>query len=157
MGGVLLFGRMVECHCSHGLVREDTIERIDAPATGGGRRADATATRRHGARALVLTLLLALSLLAIPAPTVRAATRTVTNTNDSGPGSLRQEISDAAPGDTITFALPAGPQSIALSSAPLSLFKQVTIQGPGSGALTVTASISGMTISNTRHIFRERV
>ena len=32
-----------------------------------------------------------------------AATVTVLNTNDNGPGSLRQALVDAAPGDTIDF------------------------------------------------------
>lgn len=31
-------------------------------------------------------------------------TITVTNANDSGPGSLRQAVVDAMPGDTIIFA-----------------------------------------------------
>ena len=42
-----------------------------------------------------------LSLLwALAAPAV-----TVTTLDDSGPGSLRQAISDAAPGDTLDFAV----------------------------------------------------
>ncbi len=35
-----------------------------------------------------------------------AATQTVTNHDDSGPGSLRDAIANAAPGDTIAFELP---------------------------------------------------
>ena len=35
---------------------------------------------------------------------VAQAAITVTSLNDSGPGSLRQAIADAAPGDTIDFA-----------------------------------------------------
>jgi hypothetical protein len=36
-----------------------------------------------------------------------AATLTVTNLADNGPGSLRQLIADASPGDTLDFASPA--------------------------------------------------
>jgi hypothetical protein len=36
---------------------------------------------------------------------VSAAIITVTNINDNGPGSLRQSILDAAPGDTINFSV----------------------------------------------------
>ena len=43
----------------------------------------------------------ALPLLAAPA--AQAATLTVTNPNDSGAGSLRQAVADAAGGDTIEF------------------------------------------------------
>src|SRR5512141_118084 len=53
-------------------------------------------------RALLLGLALACPL--------SAATLTVTNTNDSGPGSLRQAITDAnaAPASTIAFAIGSG-------------------------------------------------
>jgi hypothetical protein len=45
-------------------------------------------------------LLLTLAVTVMPA---RAASFTVTNLDDSGAGSLRQAIIDAASGDTITF------------------------------------------------------
>jgi hypothetical protein len=47
-----------------------------------------------------------------------AGTITVINQNDDGPGSLRQAISDAGPGDTV--AVPAGTYTL-ISSAPTSL------------------------------------
>src|SRR5689334_23983839 len=47
-----------------------------------------------------------------------AATITVTTTADSGAGSLRQAILDAASGDTINFSLPAN-STITLTSAEL--------------------------------------
>lgn len=66
-----------------------------------------------------------------------ATTWTVTNTDDSGPGSLRDAIANAAAqGDTINFAL-AYPATITLSRA-LVLNKSVVIRGPGSDNLTVT-------------------
>ena len=48
--------------------------------------------------------LLSVLLLCAMATQTGAATITVTNTNDSGPGSLRQAIINASPGDTINFA-----------------------------------------------------
>jgi hypothetical protein len=86
------------------------------------------------------------------------------NGNDSGPGSLRQAILDALPGDTINFA--AGVTVINLTSNFLLVGKDLTVSGPGAVYLvvqrgaatsfeifhvypaTVTASISGLTISN---------
>ncbi|HKR61038.1 MAG TPA: choice-of-anchor Q domain-containing protein [Pyrinomonadaceae bacterium] len=100
------------------------------------------------------------------------STLTVTNTNDSGPGSLRQAISSANSGDTISFTLPAG-SIITLTSGELLIQnKNLAIVGPGAHELTIqrsttsgtpqfrifhvtsnsggnfTVSISGVTISN---------
>ncbi len=48
-----------------------------------------------------------------------AATITVTSAADSGPGTLRQAILDAASGDTINFSLPSGTTEITLTSNEL--------------------------------------
>ncbi len=83
-----------------------------------------------------LTLSIAISALlalAVAAPTQAA---TVSNTNDSGPGSLRQAIAEAVPGETI--AVPAGTYS--LSSAPLAIEKSLTLAGKGS-AETIIRSV----------------
>ncbi len=111
---------------------------------------------------VVLMVLLATAVTATIPAHVRAAT-TVQNGNDSGAGSLRQAISDAAVGDTITFA--SNVSTITLTSGELPLTKNVTVTGPGATALTVkrdasaprfgifivnmdvTAAISGLTIS----------
>ncbi len=86
----------------------------------------------------------------------------VTNTNDGGPNSLRQAVLDSLSGDTITFNLPAGPNTITLQTAIL-IDKNIVITGPANGPLTVsgggfvrvfnvmagtTASLSNMTIAN---------
>jgi hypothetical protein len=95
-----------------------------------------------------------------------AATQTVTNHDDSGPGSLRDAIANAAPGDTIAFELPA-PDTITLTTDELLIDKDLTITGPGADLLTVARSsasgtpafrifdvvegaitINGLTISN---------
>src|SRR5438309_655561 len=53
-----------------------------------------------------------------------AATLTVTNLNDSGAGSLRQAIADAASGDTINFAVA---DTITLSSGELLITNNLAI------------------------------
>jgi hypothetical protein len=60
----------------------------------------------------------------LPAASAQGAI-TVANTNDSGPGSLRQAIADAPPGETID--LPAG--TYTLTSGPLEIGKSLTIVG----------------------------
>ena len=98
-------------------------------------------THRHNA-------LGALSALCV-ASGLQAATYTVTNLQDGDDGSLRQAILDANanPGpDTIKFALPDGPGTIALSSGELAITDDVTIDG---------ATQPGMIVSgrNTSRVF----
>src|SRR5262249_48289076 len=64
------------------------------------------------------------------------AVLTVTTLQDAGPGSLRDEIAAAAPGDTINFAVT---RTIDLASGQLAVNKNLTIQGPGANNLTVSA------------------
>ena len=63
----------------------------------------------------------------------------VMNTNDSGPGSLRQAIVDAAPGNVIYFDPTLAGQTITLASQ-LIINKNLTIDGSG---LSPRVSISG--------------
>ena len=96
-----------------------------------------------------------------------ATNRTVTSTADSGFGTLRDAIAaSAASGDTIDFALVPN-STIALTSGELLIDRNLSINGPGANSLTVarsnggsffrvfrvtnpgvTASVSGLTISN---------
>jgi hypothetical protein len=88
-------------------------------------------------RALVFCALGFLAILLAPA--ANADTCTVTNTLDSGPGSLRQAVLDAAPGDTVLFdaAVFTIPLSIALND-PIIISKSLTIDGAASGSITPT-------------------
>ena len=83
--------------------------------------------------ALAACALLALLSADALAPRARAAASfAVTNTNDSGPGSLRQAITDANanPGaDTITFQIGTGPQTIRPAQRLPSLTEAVVIDG----------------------------
>ena len=74
-------------------------------------------------KALILSLLLALTVGMLGVTPAYAATLTVANSNDSGPGSLRQAIADAVPGDIITFS---GDMTIPLASE-LVISKDLTI------------------------------
>jgi hypothetical protein len=96
------------------------------------------------------------------------STLTVLNNLDSGAGSLRAEIAAAHSGDSIVFA--PNLNTIHLVSGELVINKNLTIQGPGAGLLTISAfnplsggdssrlfevdgaltnvSLSGLTISN---------
>ena len=91
-----------------------------------------------------------------------AAARTVTNCNNSGAGSLRQAVADAASGTTITFAPSLSCSTIPLKRA-IRLDRSVTIEGPGLNTLQmngnnavnifdvasgVTATIEGLTITS---------
>lgn len=63
----------------------------------------------------------------------------VTNDYDSGPGSLRQAIAEAAPDETIEFAL-TYPATITLTSGELVITKDLTIVGPGAELRTVSGN-----------------
>jgi hypothetical protein len=69
-----------------------------------------------------------------------AATFTVTNTNDSGAGSLRQAIIDAANGDTIDFNLTGCPCTIPILSTGFQIQKSLAILGLGADQLTIDGS-----------------
>ena len=135
-----------------------------AAARGGGPRPEATAGTRV-LRVVIAVLVIAgagLSLSVVTAPVAGAATQTVTNCGDSGPGSLRQAVLDAASGDTVSFALSPACSFINLAST-IDIATDVSIVGPGASALRVsqsvyktafsvasgvTASVSGLTIEN---------
>jgi hypothetical protein len=76
-------------------------------------------------------------LLCAIATTARANTITVINTNDSGPGSLRQALTDANDGDTIDFDPALNGQAIRLTGSELVVEDSVTISGPGPDLLAV--------------------
>jgi hypothetical protein len=69
-----------------------------------------------------------------------AATLVVTNVNDSGPGSLRQAIAEAQPGDEIRFAFRAG---LIRLNGDLYIDKDLTIVGLGSALLVIDANQAG--------------
>lgn len=78
-------------------------------------------------------------------PVVHAAPQVVTNLNDSGIGSLRQAILDAAPGDTITFNVSG---TISLASE-LVISKNLIITGPGPSNLIISGGLASRVIDNS--------
>ena len=102
------------------------------------------------------------------------STLTVTNTQDSGRGSLRAEIAAAQSGDTIVFSptltssssskphhggTTSTPGKITLTSGELDLTKNLTIQGPGAGQLTISGNSANWysDYSTTRNTYASRV
>src|SRR5215831_455862 len=79
-----------------------------------------------------------LSLVCLVSVAVQASILTVTNTNDNGPGSLRQAIVNANPGDTIDATGIIG--IITLTSGELPVNNGVTINGPGADLLVVNGN-----------------
>jgi predicted outer membrane repeat protein len=69
-----------------------------------------------------------------------AATITVTNNNDSGAGSLRQAVIDAADGDTINFASNVTGTITLTSGAIFINEKSLTITGPGARVLAISGN-----------------
>jgi len=89
---------------------------------------------------LPAAVILALIVGALGVMPARAATLTVINANDSGVGSLRQAIADAAAGDTIIFN---GDMIIPLASE-LVISKNLTIDGTGRN-VTISGDTDGDT------------
>jgi|GEM_PF-2693263 len=99
-------------------------------------------------------------MFALAAP---AAVLTVSSLADSGPGTLRQRIADAAPGDTINFAVSGS----IVSTGNLVISQPLTVSGPGPQQLSLVAtsyvtlfytsnaviSISGLKISGSPGVF----
>lgn len=93
-------------------------------------------------RSALLLLLVSMPLGSGGAPAYAAGTWTVLNANDSGAGSLRQAIADAAAGDTIIFSPSLSGATIRLQELTdsLNISKNLTIDG---SALATPISISG--------------
>src|SRR5437667_5462291 len=91
----------------------------------------------------VIAPLLILMVVLLSGTSRAVNTSTVTNPGDIGPGTLREAIAGALPGDTINFATGLG--TITLTSGELVIDKDLTISGPGSGNLTITRSAAGST------------
>jgi hypothetical protein len=149
----------------HAILNEVTQERIGVASsigrmcsarlrTPGTRKRGYMDTGHHGGRRLILLLLVALALPVLPilpARTVLAATRTVDSLSDTavdaghctdaiaGNCTLRDAISAALPGDTITFASGlTGTITLTASRGSLTLDKNLTIQGPGRDLLFIS-------------------
>src|SRR5947208_16592058 len=88
----------------------------------------------------LLSLTLSVGALVAGFNTAQAATLTVLNTLDKGAGSLRNTINNAKDGDKIVFDAGLAGQAVMLTSDQLSIKKNLDIEGPGSGLLTISGS-----------------
>lgn len=98
------------------------------------------------------TVALGCLFLFLMVPPAFGSTITVTNTDDSGPGSLvpgslRDAIAAAAPGDTIDFDVTG---TITLSST-LTIDKNLTISGPGAANLAVSGNNAVVVFATDNH------
>ena len=66
-----------------------------------------------------------------------AATLTVTSLQDNGPGTLRQAILDAGPGDTIDFSITG---TVVLTGGQLTISNSLNITGPGITNLVISGN-----------------
>ncbi len=73
----------------------------------------------------------------------------VSSDGNSGGGTLRQAVADACAGSTITFSVTG---TIPLSSGQITIDKDLTIQGPGAGVLTVQNTAARSTTSRIFYV-----
>jgi hypothetical protein len=100
------------------------------------------AVKKRTAAFFLCGILLSISVF-VGAPASFAAILTVANTNDTGAGSLRQAVQDAASGDVVDFdeaLFESGPVTITLSSGQLEIGKALEISGPGADKLTISGN-----------------
>ena len=83
---------------------------------------------------------LATGLLTLLSFILTAADIQVTNVNDSGAGSLRAAVMEAAPGDRITFAASTNFNNLNLTSGEIVIDKDLTINGNGLGRTIITGN-----------------
>src|SRR4051812_34537962 len=91
---------------------------------------------RHRRPSMKKQSLLVLGVLGLLARSVYGTTLIVTDPGDSGPGTLRERVGAANPGDTITFAI-SGP--VLLTSDQIVINKNLNITGP-SGLISIERS-----------------
>ena len=84
---------------------------------------------------------------------------TVLNNADSGAGSLRDTIAAASSGDTIVFDPSLAYQTITLSSGPLALSSNLTIDGLGADQLAISGNNASQlfTLSGTAQVSLENL
>jgi uncharacterized repeat protein (TIGR01451 family) len=101
-----------------------------------------SSSKRRPAIEPILSKALGLGVAALATVPASAATFTVTNLNDTGPGSLRDAITQAngaAGADVITFQ-PGLTGTITLATGQLLISDSVDIQGPGAATILVSGN-----------------
>src|SRR4030095_11008829 len=111
-----------------------------------------TKSIRNALRFVLMTLLIC-GLMCYTSHAQCTTNPIVTNNANSGPGSLRQAIMDACPGSTITFDMSTVVSPIITEGVPLTIDKNLTIQGPGANILNIHNNIT----PGTTFVWRCRV
>lgn len=75
---------------------------------------------------------------------------TVTTLDDSGAGSLREVLSTAKPGSTVTFDSALDDGTINLTQGDLNIVQSLSIRGPGAGKLVISSGMTGHVIRVAR-------
>jgi hypothetical protein len=96
----------------------------------------ALGTSRRVGTALVLAGVMTSLVVAIGIGPAHAANVVVTSGVDSGPGTLRNAVAAAAPGDVITFTV----ATVTLTTASITINKNLVIRGNGPQFTTITRS-----------------
>ena len=107
------------------------------------RATSSTTTQQHRWRrgtTFAIALVCLLAALTGSGPASAAQTWTVTDPADSGPGTLRQALGDAAPGDLIVFDPSLAGATVALTSGQLLIDKDLVIDGGDAPGVTVSGS-----------------
>jgi hypothetical protein len=127
--GVVVTDATLACvrHCSI------VVRRLVRLRTNAGGRPMSYSNRSRVATGFAAALLCTLA--AAVHPGAATAAITVSNTNDSGPGSLRQAIADAAPAESIV--VPAGIYT--LTTGELRIANSLTIAGSGAAGTIIQA------------------
>ena len=96
---------------------------------------------------IVLSLMLPAPIRAMPSdqalpagPATPQAIFTVLNTDDSGPGSLRQAVLDANPGDTIVFTSTLASQTITLTTGQIDIDQSIVIDGSAAPGISISGN-----------------
>src|SRR5258708_8132434 len=109
----------------------DLLQFISSSFTRAWGRRSFIRSRATALFRVALLVLVLIELSVLPVQVSRAATLIVTNLNDSGAGSLRQAVIDAAAGDTITFQSGlTGTISLLNSTRGLTTSQALTIHAP---------------------------
>jgi hypothetical protein len=110
-----------------------------------------TTTRLWRVEVAFVLVLATIFTVVLPTEVASAATDTVTTCSGdaSTPGSLPYEVANATSGDTITFSVACPASSPIVVGSPIEIGVNLTINGPGAGAVDVSGTTADDPVPNT--------